>query len=40
MLCDDDGQMQAVGRPRSLFEEQLTRFAEEIMPAFTGGVTG
>jgi hypothetical protein len=40
MPRDDDDQMRAVGRPRSLFEEQLTRFAEEIMPAFRGGVTG
>jgi hypothetical protein len=28
----------AMGMPRSLFEEQLTRFAEEVMPAFKGGV--
>jgi alkanesulfonate monooxygenase SsuD/methylene tetrahydromethanopterin reductase-like flavin-dependent oxidoreductase (luciferase family) len=29
----------AMGMPRALFAEQLTRFAEEVMPAFTGGVT-
>jgi alkanesulfonate monooxygenase SsuD/methylene tetrahydromethanopterin reductase-like flavin-dependent oxidoreductase (luciferase family) len=28
----------AMGMRRSLFEEQLTRFAEEVMPAFKGGV--
>ena len=29
----------AMGMPRALFTEQLTRFAEEVMPAFTGGMT-
>jgi alkanesulfonate monooxygenase SsuD/methylene tetrahydromethanopterin reductase-like flavin-dependent oxidoreductase (luciferase family) len=29
----------AMGMPRALFAEQLRRFAEEVMPAFTGGVT-
>jgi hypothetical protein len=28
-----------MGMPRALFAEQLRRFGEEVMPAFTGGVT-